>query len=470
MKKHVEKVDGHASRINTASKFFFVAAGACLAYQAVSFFKDSASNPHYSGKHHRLGAGSEPEMDMTATFSGLSCMIWGLVMQKARNGMSASGTKDTETVRGVVSNTAKLICMIIAASALQYFSTHNNPIETAIPSSHPSLKQAHPALKAASPVAAHPESFYDVNSSHYQGGAHNAALNAMVNKQAATPKVQVPNQASMGGAHNSALNAIALKANKKAASKKTRSNLAFMPTLGIFNQKNRKAIVQRPLTQAQFEDNLKRTGAFLGLLATVGMCVYFYVNLKTYHASLEKLDALTSLLNNPNARVATKEQGKEVMRKLKSAHTQQAAPVSSSPDLSQANQIQSTLDKVQELLKQVQQKEAAAEQIAAPQAGFYKPPKLVPAENNNYQLADPAANLVVSEPLLPAAQYIAQPALSIKAPVPYVIQAPQTVPQGLAINPQPAAQAESKFDSLSKADLIKLLLAQLAKETDIERQ
>jgi len=55
-------------------------------------------------------------------------------------------------------------------------------------------------------------------------------------------------------------------------------------------------------------------------MTTVAFCIYFFVNLKVYHGSVEKLDSLTSLLNNPNARVATAEQGKEVMRKLKSSN------------------------------------------------------------------------------------------------------------------------------------------------------
>lgn len=69
-------------------------------------------------------------------------------------------------------------------------------------------------------------------------------------------------------------------------------------------------------------------------MGTIGFCIYFFVNMKVYHAHLEKLDNLTALLNNPNARVATAEQGKEVMKKLKAAKSPQVAE---NPDLEKAN-------------------------------------------------------------------------------------------------------------------------------------
>ena len=112
-----------------------------------------------------------------------------------------------------------------------------------------------------------------------------------------------------------------------------------MPNLGslLGSSSNKAAVVQRPLTQEQFNKNLKSTGAFLGLISTIGFCIYFFVNLKTYHASLEKLEALTNIINNPNARVATKEQGHEVMKKLQASKTPQTTQAVA--DLEKADQI-----------------------------------------------------------------------------------------------------------------------------------
>jgi preprotein translocase subunit Sss1 len=138
------------------------------------------------------------------------------------------------------------------------------------------------------------------------GGAHNVVLNQIKNgsyqPKAAAPKVNVPTQASMGGAHNSALNAIAMQSNAKKNAKVTTPTVAS----ALSNRK--------PLSQEEFNKNLKVVGAFVGLIGTVGACIYFFVSLKVYHGSLEKLDALNNLLANPNARVATADQGKQIMR------------------------------------------------------------------------------------------------------------------------------------------------------------
>jgi hypothetical protein len=41
MKDHVEKVEKHANRVSNVSKLAFVTAGACLVYQAMSFFSET---------------------------------------------------------------------------------------------------------------------------------------------------------------------------------------------------------------------------------------------------------------------------------------------------------------------------------------------------------------------------------------------------------------------------------------------
>ena len=68
-------------------------------------------------------------------------------------------------------------------------------------------------------------------------------------------------------------------------------------------------------------------------------------------------------------------------------------------------------------------------------------------------------------PLLSQPQVISPPVLQVQAPIPIVQQAPtvKSVPQGLA-GPNPTTSAASQLENLSKADLIKVLLAQLAKE------
>lgn len=71
-----------------------------------------------------------------------------------------------------------------------------------------------------------------------------------------------------------------------------------------------------PKVKAQYEQNLKQTGAFLTFIVTLGCCIAYYVTFKTYHLHLQKADSLKAILENPNARVASGAQGKRVMKRL----------------------------------------------------------------------------------------------------------------------------------------------------------
>lgn len=100
------------------------------------------------------------------------------------------------------------------------------------------------------------------------------------------------------------------------------------------------------MTQAQFEENLTRVGEFVGFILCGGLCIAFYVTFSTYHLSLSKLDKLTELFNNPNARVASGEQGRRIMKKL-------SAPKNPEPEVVKKDsvaELNETLKKVTELL------------------------------------------------------------------------------------------------------------------------
>ena len=58
---------------------------------------------------------------------------------------------------------------------------------------------------------------------------------------------------------------------------------------------------------------MESTCAFLLFIVTGSLSMAYFVTLKTYHTSLNKMDSLKELLSNPNARVATREQGARIM-------------------------------------------------------------------------------------------------------------------------------------------------------------
>ena len=101
-----------------------------------------------------------------------SMAIWGLVLAKARSGLEAVETKDTSKVGSLLSRVVSLIVLICSASVFKLIANATETQRPAIAveeSSRPLLKQTHD-------TQVYPESYYDEQSPHYKGGAHNVAL------------------------------------------------------------------------------------------------------------------------------------------------------------------------------------------------------------------------------------------------------------------------------------------------------
>lgn len=110
------------------------------------------------------------------------------------------------------------------------------------------------------------------------------------------------------------------------------------------------------------------TRAFIGFIVTMTLCIAYYVQFRSYHAALEKLDKLTTLFHNPNARVASGEQGKRILKKL---------GVTTEKELKEDKKVklEDTLQKVSELLK------ASKEPEKVEAVNDYKPPEIVEETN-----------------------------------------------------------------------------------------
>ena len=200
---------------------------------------------------------------------------------------------------------------------------------------------------------------------------------------------------------------------------------------------------------------------FLGVLS-----VAYFVSFKNYHASLEKLQHLSDMFKNPNARVASGKKGKKLMKKLaeieasdsESSDEEEVKPVKKSKKLKASKkpmtEMELTLEKVQALIEAKKQLSTVAPQVE----NLYVPPQVMaPAPQAHYKLstdfpiisAQPQAFIPQTVVDLPTSSTYPQLHM-IRAPAPVVQAAPQV--------------ATSALDNLSKADLVKLLLAQLAKE------
>lgn len=123
---------------------------------------------------------------------------------------------------------------------------------------------------------------------------------------------------------------------------------------------------------------------FLGVLS-----VAYFVSFKNYHASLEKLQHLSDMFKNPNARVASGKKGKKLMKKLaemehseseSESDEEEVKPVKKTVKKLKASkkpktEMDLTLEKVQALLEAKKQLATTAAPIA--EKNLYTPPQIM---------------------------------------------------------------------------------------------
>merc|ERR1711997_669617 len=182
---------------------------------------------------------------------------------------------------------------------------------------------------------------------------------------------------------------------------------------------------------------------------------------------LQKRDQLIALMKNPNARVAVGKKGKEVVKKLakKSKALKAAEP---KKEAAKANDLEA-------LVEQAKAKKAISEAKSELILSGYQAPKIEeevpqivtvqPQPTVNYQLIEP---MVQVKPVLQQ-QFFYPQNFEVSAPLPVPQMYTQPIAAKVAIQqpepmrePLPAKQAN--LADVPKADLIKALMMQLAKE------
>merc|ERR1712032_473540 len=110
----------------------------------------------------------------------------------------------------------------------------------------------------------HTDSYYDQDSPHYMGGAHNVALQAASQKTMGGARnvalSVMDSQEELGGAHNAAYQSLKLQGSRRQKHQGSHQN---------FNLSER------------------TTAAIIGFLLTFTLCIAFYVSFRNYHAALE---------------------------------------------------------------------------------------------------------------------------------------------------------------------------------------
>lgn len=418
---------------------------------------------------------------------------------------------------GLVKKVGAICALIAAASVFQLMGTMNK-VEKDV-TVKASKTESH-KLQASN--ESHPASYYDRSSSHYQGGAHNVLINKAKEFQtgvrvvaeeqgnyghnvliraakegmgngskAKAPIVQgsgnyghnalisfaqahtagevsstvtVPSAQSLGGSHNVAMAVIAEQSRnfkKQQSKKQVQGGMStFFSSLG-----------NRNVSEKQFNKNLRSTAAFVGFMVTLAMCVSFYVTLKTYHAHLQKRDQLMALMKNPNARVAVGKKGKEVVKKL--------AKKSKALKAEKPKKVVAKADDLEALIEQAKAKKAVSEAKSELLLSGYEAPKIeeeVP-QQITIQTVQPTINYQLIEPMVQAKPVLQQPQQQFFYPQNFEVSAPLPVPQmytqpiaaKVAIQqPEPMREPlpakKANLADVPKADLIKALMMQLAKE------
>jgi len=266
-----------------------------LVFGVVSFYEAARTPaPKQSvGKHLKSSnvpsmIDEDGSMDVSATLQGLSVLIWGLVVTKANQGISASKTTDATEVKGFFKKGASLICMIVAAYAFKFGSDYTSTLNASVEVEKTTSKHS---LKSSNNVDSgdHADSFYDKTSSHYKGGIHNAAFEDLARQVSPTKK------------HNNR-GKIDISDRKKPA-----TGDSLLSQLGDSYKSQKSATPKAKKWEAAGIASFVLIGAI-----SVGYLLAF----KSYSASVEKQEKLTALFHNPNARVAAGDQGKSLLKKL----------------------------------------------------------------------------------------------------------------------------------------------------------
>jgi len=453
--------------------------------------------PHHQrrggdSRRHRLGASAESSNDetMKQTFSWMSVAIWGLVASKAKTGQDAVASSDSATVGGLVKKIGTMSCLIAAACVMQYMSTMNEAPEA-----------EHVTKSSKKLQSSHTDSFNDPSSSHYQGGAHNILMQyakdkmsgkikgnafdkktktnepaheSLMNyakgrmsgdiKQTKKTALKMTSE-SMGGSHNVAMAVLQEQSNefrRKQAARKNRVQSSRPSFSQIFGG------AARQPSQKELHRNMKETGKFVAFVATLALCVAYYVTMKTYHAQLAKADQMQALLKNPNARVAAGSKGKEIAKKIR-AKKEESIKEEAKP-MKAAGKLDDLIakPKAKKALKSAETEILAEKLLSGYEAPRMAEPAPQAAPVTTYQLAPVAAPQAVAVATQGPYFYPQNFEVSAPLPVPQVISQP--VPKVVIAQPEPMREPLPQKPSGDRKELIKALLMQLAKENDLEQQ
>ena len=275
----------------------------------------------------KLGSAID-QTDMSTAINGISMVIWSLVAAKAKQGYDASGSKDTQTVGSALERVGSLILMIVVAGGLNIYSQMESQQQVMIKPKVsmpqlPILTSVSPSLELNEPLSSHHEG--GVAAAAFKAIAENPEILKQVSSFDSTTQLKQRNvPASQRGQminrpiSDSVLSKVKANKQKRVTTSKdvktAISELLKLSPTEIFAKLSAKFESNSVrLTDEQYTQNVESGCAFLLFIAVGAISMAYFVTFKTYHTALAKMDTLKELLSNPNARVATREQGTKIM-------------------------------------------------------------------------------------------------------------------------------------------------------------
>jgi len=121
-RKHLQKVKEGSDRLRRASVIAAFLGLAALSYAIYSYMTEPIVVSSHSKRLQASQAdflNSNGSIDTSSALNGMSVFVWGLVLAKANQGLSAASSKDSSVVGGTMKKAFTLIFMIVLGSVLK---------------------------------------------------------------------------------------------------------------------------------------------------------------------------------------------------------------------------------------------------------------------------------------------------------------------------------------------------------------
>ena len=317
--KSAERVESLSSSLKKVSVLVGVVAAFCL---VTAIFRYTASvqapakklqNPLADGAEYVNANG---DIDLSSLSKGLSMFIWGLVLAKAKAGVTAAASKDHKTVSSSYGKTVGIMLLIGVASIAKY-NAETNFVDQILK----------PVLQEEAPAAPLPEEGLNLMAAPAETTEDPFVSAASVKEDSLLAKMQEMMEQFKGdlsdrmSAKFESLKeemAITQKFPPGPDGKVDESSEEFQKLSETQKQmfrfkENIEQKLQDSLHEGHLKDFAENASTSVGIVLMGAVGVAYLATFSSYRKALQAHEELTRVYNHPNARVASGKQAKKVL-------------------------------------------------------------------------------------------------------------------------------------------------------------